>query len=152
MTLRRKSLAAVLMVASGFSAALAEPPSRASLYFDADAVGGPTVAFNPQVALPPIREYVPPGAWSYDPHQPAKFNESRQRWGEARPSWQLKENEISLGRVPLSGGTFGLETERRFNADKSIPSSQFFDSDLEKHAKRPFIGLSIEAPYASEDR
>ncbi|HWJ99166.1 MAG TPA: hypothetical protein VNR41_00470 [Xanthobacteraceae bacterium] len=151
MTLR-SGLAAVLMAVSGFSPAIAESPSRASLYFDADAVGGATVAFNPQVALPPIREYVSPGTWSYDPHKSAKFNEPRQRPGETRPSWRIKgEDEISFGRVPLNGGTFGLETERRFNADKNIPSSQLLDSNLEKHTKRPFIGLSIEAPYASED-
>lgn len=153
MALRPKGLglAVILTMAASLSAAATESQSRSNIYFDADAVGGATSAFNSNVALPSLQDYVPAGSWSFDTRKPTKFNEPNPRSSTARPSWKVKDSEDLFGRVPLNGGTFGLETERRFNADKSIPGSQMFDSENEKHSKKPFIGLSIEAPYASED-
>lgn len=154
MTLRPKGLgfAVILTMAAGLSAAATESQSRSSIYFDANAVGGTTSSFNANVALPSLQDYVSAGTWSSDSRKPMKFSDPYHRPGASRPSWNVKESEDSFGRVPLNGGTFGLETERRFNADKAIPGSQLLDSNLDRHSKKPFIGLSIEAPYASEDR
>lgn len=153
MALRLKGLgfAMILTTAAALPAAATESQSRSNIYFDANAVGGTTSAFNSNVALPSLEDYVPAGTWSSDTRKPAKFSDPYYRPSNSRPSWNVKDSEDSFGRVPLNGGTFGLETERRFNADKSIPGSQMFDSENEKHSKKPFIGLSIEAPYASED-
>jgi hypothetical protein len=145
-------LALIGAVAAVCPAAATETLSRSRLYFDANVVGGTTVTFKPNVALPPIESYVPPGAWSYDTRKPAKLSDPYLRPGETRPAWNVKSDDDSFGRVLLNGGTFGLETERHFNTDKSIPSSQLLDSTIERHSKKPFIGLSIEAPYESEAR
>lgn len=154
MALRPKGpgLAVILAMAAGLSAAATESQPRSNIYFDANAVGGATSVFSANTALPSLEDYVPAGSWSLDSRAPLKFSEPYPRPGGSRPSWNAKGGEDSFGRVQLKGGTFGLETERRFNADKTIPGSQLFDSDIEKHSKKPFIGLSIEAPYASEDR
>ncbi|GEM_PF-2791417 len=128
--------------------------SRDKVYFDPAAINASPEAFNPMIALPQIPDYTPPGSWQLNAIKPAEL-----RLGPWRPQplsindeKEKKEDDLA-GRIPLNGGSFGIETERKFNADKSIPSpSQFFDSAIDRYSKKPFVGLSIEAPFNSEDR
>ena len=59
------------------------------------------------------------------------------------------DTEGSFGRVPLNGGSFGLEAENKFDLKKIAPIESV-DSNIERHSKKPFVGLSIVAPYNSE--
>ena len=56
----------------------------------------------------------------------------------------------SFGRVPLNGGSFGIEAEQRLDLKKIAPSNEYVESNIERHAKKPFVGFSIVAPYNSE--
>jgi hypothetical protein len=141
----------VLLFAAMPPATGTELSSAGNVYFDPDAIDAPLEAFNPAIAVPRITDYTP-GSWGLDASRPI---EPRFGFWRSQPLWtnQEKKEDDSVGRIPLSGGSFGIETERKFDADKSIPSSsQFFDSMIDRYSKKPFVGLSIEAPFNSEDR
>lgn len=79
-----------------------------------------------------------------------KFNFNVTPWKEYPLSQDSKNNsEDSFGRIPLNGGSFGLEAEQKFDLKKIAPN-EFVDSNTEKNAKKPFVGFSIIAPYNSE--
>jgi hypothetical protein len=65
------------------------------------------------------------------------------------PSRYRDDSEDSFGRVPLNGGSFGFEAENKLDLKKIAPN-EYVESNIEKNAKRPFIGFSIVAPYSSE--
>lgn len=65
------------------------------------------------------------------------------------PSLYRDNSDDSFGRVPLNGGSFGLEAEQKLDLKKIAPN-EYVESNIEKNAKKPFIGLSIVAPYNSE--
>jgi hypothetical protein len=73
---------------------------------------------------------------------------SSEPWKEY-PSRYKDDSEDSFGRVPLNGGSFGLEAENKLDLKKIAPN-EYVESNIEKNAKRPFIGFSIVAPYSSE--
>jgi hypothetical protein len=70
------------------------------------------------------------------------------QWKEY-PSLYRDNSEDSFGRVPLNGGSFGLESENKVDLKKIAPN-EFVENNIERHAKKPFVGLSIVAPYSSE--
>ena len=150
-------LAGCSLLLAAVSAASAESSGNGStrnkVYFDPGAINASPEAFNPAIALPEIPDYTPPGSWPLNTARPAELHLGPWR---PQPPWannEKKEKEDdSAGRIPPNGGSFGIETERKFNAGKSIPSSQYFDSVMERASKKPFVGLSIEAPFNSEDR
>lgn len=62
----------------------------------------------------------------------------------------IRDNSDDMfGRVPLNGGSFGIEAEQKLDLKKIAPNA-YVDGNIEKNAKRPFVGLSIVAPYSSE--
>jgi hypothetical protein len=70
------------------------------------------------------------------------------RWKEY-PSLYRDNSEDSFGRVPLNGGSFGLEAEPKLDLKKIAPND-YVENNIERNAKKPYIGLSIVAPYSSE--
>lgn len=70
------------------------------------------------------------------------------QWKEY-PSLYKDNSEDSFGRVPLNGGSFGLESEPKLDLKKIAPN-EYVENNIEKNAKKPYIGLSIVAPYSSE--
>lgn len=138
----------VMLLAAGLPAKCAGLSSSGNIYFDPSAIGASPEAFNPVIAIP---DYTPSGPWGFDVAKPLE-----QKLGPWKPevigtSSEKKEGDLA-GRIPLNGGSFGIETERKFNADKSIPTSQYFEGAIDHYSKKPFVGLSIEAPFNSDDR
>jgi hypothetical protein len=73
---------------------------------------------------------------------------SSERWTEL-PSLYRDNSDDSFGRLPLNGGSFGFEAEPKLDLKKIAPN-EYIESNTEKNAKKPYIGLSIVAPYSSE--
>jgi hypothetical protein len=61
-----------------------------------------------------------------------------------------RDNEDMAGRIPLNGGSFGIEAEPKLDLKKVGPKSEYVEGNIEKNAKKPFVGFSIVAPYNSE--
>jgi len=57
---------------------------------------------------------------------------------------ELRQEE-AVGRVQTNGGSFGLETERKFDPSKVVPHNDFSDSQSKKPDS--FVGFSIVSPY-----
>jgi hypothetical protein len=89
---------------------------------------------------------VRPGLWNSAPKLDFKSSE---QWKEYLYRYR-DDAEDSFGRVPLNGGSFGLEAEHKLDLKKVGPSNEYVESNIEKYAKKPFVGLSIVAPYSSE--
>ena len=70
------------------------------------------------------------------------------QWKEY-PSLYRDNSEDSFGRVPLNGGSFGFEAENKVDLKKIAPN-EYVENNIERHAKKPFVGLSIVEPYNSE--
>ena len=87
-----------------------------------------------------------PGMLNFAPKLDSKNSE---QWKEYLSRYK-GDAEDSFGRVPLNGGSFGLEAENKLDLKKVGPGSEYVESNIEKNAKRPFVGLSIVAPYSSE--
>jgi hypothetical protein len=75
--------------------------------------------------------------------------QSSEQWNEYLSRYR-DDTEDSFGRVPLNGGSFGLDAERKLDLKKVGPSSEYVESNIEKNAKKPFVGFSIVTPYSSE--
>lgn len=80
---------------------------------------------------------------------PKLDSKNSEQWKEYLSRYK-DDAEGSFGRVPLNGGSFGLEAEKKLDLKKVGPSSEYVESNIEKNAKKPFVGLSIVAPYSSE--
>jgi hypothetical protein len=137
-----------VLLAAGLPAKCAGLSPSRNVYFDPSAIGASPEAFNPAIAIP---DYTPSRPWGFDAAKPAEPKLGPWRPAPIGTNNETKEDD-SAGRIPLNGGSFGIETERKFNADKSIPTSQYFEGAIDRYSKKPFVGLSIEAPFNSEDR
>jgi hypothetical protein len=63
---------------------------------------------------------------------------------------QKERSDDMLGRVPLNGGSFGIDAEQKLDFKKVAPGTGYIESNIEKHERLPFVGFSIVAPYNSE--
>jgi hypothetical protein len=142
------SLAVLVVLLGELPARCAGLSSSGNVFFDPSATGASPEAFNPAIAIP---DYTPSGPWSFDAAKPAEPKLGPWKPGPVGANNEKKEDD-SAGRIPLNGGSFGIETERKFNADKTIPTSQYFEGAIDRYSKKPFVGLSIEAPFNFEDR
>ena len=140
-----------VLLAGELSARCAGLSSPSNMYFDPNAIGVSPEPFNSAIAATPVPDYTPSGPWGLDVAKPIESRLGPWKPGPVGANSEKKEDD-SAGRIPLNGGSFGIETERKFNADKTIPTSQYFEGVIDRYSKKPFVGLSIEAPFNSEDR
>jgi hypothetical protein len=143
-----RSAAFVLAImAAAFSAD--SRAQTANIFFYPAPLSASHDSFAAPAPPPPIEKHAlnpRPGLLSAAPK--VDFQSSEQ-WKEYLSRYG-NDAEDSFGRVPLNGGSFGLEAEQKLDLKKVGPSSEYVDSNIEKNAKKPFVGFSIVAPYSSE--
>jgi len=103
-------------------------------------------SFFDMVEPPAPIDYSAPTPPTYDlsPRR-LDLNGLESRTGSA-PTKEATQEE-SIGRIQNSGGSMGLETERRLDPNKIGPPSDFVKNQREPDS---FVGFSIVSPYDSK--
>jgi hypothetical protein len=143
-----KSAAFVLPIVATVCFGAEGRAQTADVYFHPAPLSASRSSFiSPEPPLP-LDNYAAEGRLRTSPIPPKLDFTNSQPWKDY--PLRNKDADDTLGRVPLNGGSFGLEAEQKVDLKKIAPSSEYLDGNIEKHAKKPFVGFSITAPYSSE--
>lgn len=144
-----RSTAFVLLIAAAVTFGAESRAQNADVYFHPAPLSVPRDSIvAPQLPLS-FEDYAVQGLPRTSSLAPKLDFKGLQAWKEY-PLEGKDNSEDSFGRVPLNGGSFGLEAEQKLDLKKIGPSSEYVESNIEKNAKRPFVGFSIVTPYSSE--
>jgi hypothetical protein len=91
-----------------------------------------------------VVDYSPPSTPTYNLSSGKLNLKDGEVQGGGASTKELRQEE-AVGRVQTNGGSFGLETERKFDPSKVVPHNDFSESQLKKPDS--FVGFSIVSPY-----